>query len=367
MIWSFLGFFSLAQSIPACNVLIKSDVRNLQPRNYIKLLRWNGTTYSATDSIQAGSVNNLQTGIEKPEIAFLEIGRNKAIPIFLTPETFFLSGDATRHKSLMIKGNSEQTIYNRYTFLLDAFDKRMENLDFEREQAQRLNKINEVKRLSGEMQIVIDERSAFMKKFAQNNASSLVSAYIAKTILPSLTLSELESLVRVYTEKNLDDPIIEELRNRLTILQNTTVGKVISDFNFTVNSTGKTVSIRDFKGKYTLIYFWASWCNYCLKENSTLLNLHETYKDRGFEIIAISLDSDKLRWQKKVKEDSLSDWVHVCDFLETKSPLIQSFGVTNIPMAFLLDIDNVIIGNVGVLQELESTLQHLLGIDDEQP
>lgn len=360
LIWSSFCLLCVGQS---GNVIIKSDVRNLQARDHIKLLRWDGKNYVATDSIKNGVDNTLQAEIEKPEIAFLEIGRNKAMPIFLSHETFFLSGDATKHKTLMVKGNNDQNIYNRYLFLLDAFDKRMEKLDFECEQAQRLNKINEVKRLTNEMQKVTQERSEFMEKYALTHASSLVSAYIAKNILPSLSIPQLEALVRTYIDESLEDPIVTEIQNRLTILQNTSIGREIFDFTFT-DKSGKPSSIHDLRGKYTLVYFWASWCTNCLKENVTLKALHEKYEGRGFEIVAISMDTDKLRWQKRIKDDHL-DWIHICDFEGTESSYIQPFGITAIPMAFLLDIDNVIIENSGVLQNLEDKLEQVLGTLEE--
>lgn len=339
--------------------MIKVDVRNLQARDHIKLLRWDGKEYVAVDSINPETSNSLQTNIESPEIAFLEVGRNKAIPIFLAPETFFISGDATKHKTLTLKGNNDQTIYNRYLFLLDAFDKRMEKLDFEREQALRLNKVMDEKRLSSEMQKVTNERSDFMKRYALNHASSPASVYIAKTILPNLNIPQLQALTKVYAENNLKDPIIDEIQNRLTILQNTSIGNEIFDFTFT-NSAGKTTSIRDMKGKYTLVYFWASWCTNCLKENLTLKKLYETYKGRGFEIIAISLDSDNDRWKKRIKDDQLN-WIHICDFTGQESSYVKPFGITAIPMAFLLDIDNIIIENQNVLPNLEMLLDQLLG------
>lgn len=71
------------------------------------------------------------------------------------------------------------------------------------------------------------------------------------------------------------------------------------------NQFGRLVSVSDFKGKYLLIDFWASWCKPCRDENPNIVRAYQKYKAKGFDILAISLDYDKKSWIKAIKDDNL--------------------------------------------------------------
>ncbi len=63
---------------------------------------------------------------------------------------------------------------------------------------------------------------------------------------------------------------------------------------------GQPLSLADYKGKYVLIDFWASWCGPCRKGNPHLKSLYAKYKEKGFEIIGISDDDSKPEaWKKR--------------------------------------------------------------------
>ena len=51
--------------------------------------------------------------------------------------------------------------------------------------------------------------------------------------------------------------------------------------------------------------FWASWCAPCRKENPNLVKLYEEYHSKGFEVFSVSLDTDKVAWEKAITEDKL--------------------------------------------------------------
>jgi thiol-disulfide isomerase/thioredoxin len=96
-------------------------------------------------------------------------------------------------------------------------------------------------------------------------------------------------------------------------------------------------------GKYVLIDFWASWCGPCRAENPNLVKVYNDFKDKGFDIFGVSLDTDRKSWLKAIKDDNLT-WHHVSDLKGWENSAAQVYGVRAIPANVLLDKDGYIIG-----------------------
>jgi thiol-disulfide isomerase/thioredoxin len=125
--------------------------------------------------------------------------------------------------------------------------------------------------------------------------------------------------------------------------------------------SGKTRSLSDLKGKVVLIDFWASWCGPCRRENPTVVNAYKRYKDKGFEIFSVSLDSDGAKWQQAIAQDGLTWANHVSDLKGWQNAAAQAYSVTSIPHTILLGKDGKIVGTHLRGAALEAKLAELLG------
>ncbi len=101
-------------------------------------------------------------------------------------------------------------------------------------------------------------------------------------------------------------------------------------------SKGDTVSLSSFKGKVVLIDFWASWCRPCRMSNPNVVRLYSKYKDKGFEVFAVSIDSKKSAWLKAVEQDKLT-YTQVNDNKGWDAASASKYGVEGIPATFLLN------------------------------
>ncbi|MTB51780.1 redoxin domain-containing protein [Lewinella sp. W8] len=105
---------------------------------------------------------------------------------------------------------------------------------------------------------------------------------------------------------------------------------------------GDQIALDDLRGKVVLIDFWASWCGPCRRENPNVVRLYNQYKDKGFEILGVSLDRTKDRWVKAIEDDKLT-WLHISDLKGWQSKYAKQYGVSSIPQTVLLDEEGKIL------------------------
>ncbi|GAC1309575.1 MAG: TlpA disulfide reductase family protein [Mucilaginibacter sp.] len=196
--------------------------------------------------------------------------------------------------------------------------------------------------------------SAEVLKFIHANKSSLASYYAAT----SLDLTRYEPQLIAYADsikgQFTDNPSVQHFIAQMTALKPLSIGHPAPDFT-TGGIDGKPVKLSDYKGKYVMLDFWASWCGPCRQENPNVVKLYAIYKPLGLNILGISLDVDKGKWEQAIKADKLT-WAHASDLKNFEGPTERLYHIEAIPSNFIINPQGIIIAKNVTGADLEGFL-----------
>lgn len=204
------------------------------------------------------------------------------------------------------------------------------------------------------------------------NKSSKQDAYLYAINNPNKFYSV--NYLAIYCSKLGKDSTEAAFKNFSNLLKESVYGKRIATFlnvskDIKLNGdfaeislpdpNGLTQNLSSLKGKVVLISYWGSWCGPCREKNPKLIELYNTFKEKGFEIYAIGVENIKENWIKAIKEDKLT-CINVSDLLGESSPAVLTYNVSHYPASYLINKEGKIVAIDISIENLKNYLQQNL-------
>lgn len=353
-----IGCMLMAQQIYAQQndvFVIEGNIKGVdQEMAYI--VRFRDAKQAVTDSalVRSGKFK-IKGKCEGAELVFIKFGKRIGKYFFLENAKIRLSGASENIRNLQVKGSKSDLVYDQ---VLALQEKQRKLDDAETAKFKAVYDVDKVKAevLREELQVFratqLKEMVDFLSSHAESGAAQF---FFLQYYLPTQSVPAIEAFIK--RAGSVKTAYKTELDTKLLFLKGLQPGAESPLFELP-DVNGKMLSLADYRGRYVLVDFWASWCAPCRMENPNVVKAYNKYKEKGFTVLGVSLDDNKDKWVEAIEKDGLT-WTHISDLKGWKSPPVAQYNVTGVPFSVLVDPSGKIVGTDLKGQELQSTLERI--------
>lgn len=332
------------------------------PEKKALLVEYLGGKFTVIDTVRLKTDGSflLKKKIQEPILAYLKFNEKDAVPIVLENTSEIVIDIKKKNDAISyeISGkNATPTAeiqkflkeYMHATAMLERLEYIANSMSPQEWTQQKVEQFN------AEYSNYTRIRDTLKNHYLYKSSSPFVPFFIKQTFVDEAEMKMYETMLKGFSAIKPKSKYLELVDKQMQAEKEIIVGGLAADIVLP-NPKDSLVSLYGLRGKVVLIDFWASWCGPCRKENPYNKVIYNKFKDKGFEIFAVSLDRTKASWTAAIESDGLP-WVHVSDLKYWNCEPARKFRVKGIPSTVLLDREGRIIAKNVRGEELERFLE----------
>ncbi len=283
-----------------------------------------------------------QGTVASPYMARLTFNGARVPEFFLENRAIAVTGHADSLGKCAFTGSKLQDIVDGVNDQVSALNPQMRELFDAYQKAQSANDQDAIAALEAKQDSLSNVQMEIQKQAVADNAGNAAGPYFAfKRLRYYLDLDEMKAMAASFHGEASKSVYTTQLNDYIKVQETVAVGQIAPEFEME-DPDGSIIKLSDYRGKTLLIDFWASWCGPCRRENPNVASLYKSVKGKDFDILGVSLDTDRESWLKAIKDDGLI-WHHVSDLKGWENRVAKLYGVSSIPHTVLLDKEGKII------------------------
>ncbi|NPA35935.1 MAG: AhpC/TSA family protein [Chlorobi bacterium] len=342
---------------PEGGFLLKGKIDGADGKTYV-VATFDGKQLIGLDTatVENGTVEFSGVLDYPQQVYIIEEGQMRPVmQIFAENTDMSFEGSVDSLYAAEVKGSKSQDLITAYNKDMEKYQKQSQELGQKYQAAKAAGDEKTAEDIYNQYMEMNDKRLAETEAFIAANPASPVSLFLVQSVFMREDFDKLNNAFSKLDTTLSVIPGYKEIQDYIDVVGKTQIGKTAPDFTVPTID-GKEITLSSLKGKYVLLDFWASWCKPCIGEIPYMQKAYQNYKDKGFEILSVSVDRDENAWKKAVADNNMT-WLQGHDTEDISHSL---YGVMSIPTTLLLDKDGVIIAKNLRGTALEDKLKELM-------
>lgn len=251
---------------------------------------------------------------------------------WLSPGNLRIDQTGKTLRTATVTGNDVNAHQSEHDIWTAALEKQMEKLEMQIEKEK--NKTKQ-QRLIEQYEALENQQAQVSRNYVRTYPERIYSAYLMDVYKTTWGTDSVRALYNILTSANKQRSYGKKIERYLLVAAPSSVGDMAAEVK-QPNTQGDTILLSSFRGKWVLLEFWASWCGPCRAENPSLVKTYQSFRDKNFDILAVSLDKSAADWKHAIEKDGLP-WTQVSELNGGENTASLTYGVNGIPDNVLID------------------------------